>query len=135
LFVMANPMMEEELSAMWGRFSLNEEEDSGVSLVADEIEPMVNRGRVCLVGKLMAERIVPKEFFKALLIRAWRPMGTVSFQVLGGNLFIAEFEYEWNKARIMEGRPWLFDGILVSLAEFDGLTPRLLCLLERLLSG
>jgi len=23
----------------------------------------------------------------------------------------------------MEGRPWLFDGNLVSLAEFDGITP------------
>lgn len=34
-----------------------------------------------------------------------------------------EFEYDWDKARIMEGKPWLCDGILVSSAEFDGLTP------------
>jgi hypothetical protein len=28
-----------------------------------------------------------------------------------------------NGTRIMEGRPWLFDGNLVALAEFNGLTP------------
>jgi len=67
------------------------------------------------------DRIVPKEFFKGPLIRAWRPMHAVTFQVIGENMFIAEFE--WDKSRIMEGRPWLFDGNLVSLAEFDGITP------------
>jgi len=115
--------MAEDLQEMWGKFSLNKDENSRVSLEDVEIAPMVHRGKICLVGKIMVDRIVPKEFFRALLIRAWRPMGEVFFKVLGGNRFIAEFEYEWDKSRIMEGRPWLFDGNLISLTEYDGLMP------------
>jgi hypothetical protein len=47
--------MEKELSAMWGKFSTMEDENSGVSLDASEIEPVVHRGKVCLVGKLLAD--------------------------------------------------------------------------------
>lgn len=34
-----------------------------------------------------------------------------------------EFEHEWDKIRVMEGRPWVFEGTLFSVEEFDGLTP------------
>lgn len=108
---------------LWGKFSLREEEQVGVSLATSEIVPLVTRGKDCLVGKLLTKRVVPKEFFRASLLRAWRQSGEVSFNVIGENIFIAKFDHMWDKARIMEGRPWLFDGNLVSLAEFDGLTP------------
>jgi hypothetical protein len=49
-----------------------------------------------------------KEFIRVPMIRAWK---------------IIEFEYVWDKFRVMEGRPWLFDGNLFSLLEFDGFTP------------
>jgi hypothetical protein len=113
---------EEDLTHMWGKFSLMEEENSGVSLETAEIESLVSRGKFCLIGKLLVERVVTKEFYKAPLLRAWRPTGEVFIRVVGENMFVAEFEKEWDKSRIMEGRPWLFDGNLVSLAEFDGLT-------------
>jgi hypothetical protein len=115
--------MEEELSKMQGKFSLREDEHIGVSLETSKIIPTVNRGKACAEGKLVANIIVPKEFYKAPLTRAWRPNGAVTFKVIGENMFIAEFELEWDKMRIMEGRPWLFDGNLVSLKDFDGLTP------------
>lgn len=94
----------------------------GVSLEAPEIESLVKRGRTCIVGKLVADRIIPKEYYKAPLTRIWRPMGEILFNVIGENLFIAEFEYGEDKTWILEGRPWIFYGYLVSLADFDGLT-------------
>lgn len=100
--------MEEYLTVRWGKFSLNKEENDGVSLEVAEIEPMVHRGKVCLIGKLMAERIVPKEYFRVPLLKIWRPVGTVTFQVIGGNMFIAEFAEVGDKIRVMEGRPWIF---------------------------
>jgi hypothetical protein len=57
------------------------------------------------------------------MLRAWKILGSVSFKVLGENLFLIEFEQEWEKLHVMEGRPWLFDGNLVAIAEFDGFTP------------
>jgi len=115
--------MEDELVDMWGKFSLMEEENVGVSVGSHELEPLVSRGEVCGMGKIQSDRVIPKEFFKAPLLRAWRPSGAVSFRVLGENLFLADFENSWDKARILEGRPWLLDGNLISLADFDGITP------------
>ncbi len=96
--------MIEEISAMWGKLSLREEESVGVSLENLEIVPMVDRGRSCLVGKLVADRIIPKEFCKAPLMRAWRLAGSKLFKVIGENMFIVEFKYDWDESRIMEGR-------------------------------
>jgi hypothetical protein len=61
---------------------------------------------------------VPQGSFDSI----WHPMGMVTFNVIGENLFMAEFEYEEDKTRILESRPWIFDGDLVALADFDGLT-------------
>jgi hypothetical protein len=106
--------MAEELSERWGKFSLTEDENEGVSMNISELEPLV---------KLLADCIVPKDYFQAPLLRIWRPVGSVSFQVISGNKFIADFEEEGDKKRILEGRPWIFDGNLVALKEFDWLTP------------
>jgi hypothetical protein len=43
--------------------------------------------------------------------------------MLGDNLFLMEFENSWEKINILEGRPWLFDGNLLAVMPFDGLTP------------
>jgi hypothetical protein len=53
--------MAEDLQEMWGKFSLNKDENSRVSLEDVEIAPMVHRGKICLVGKIMVDRIVPKD--------------------------------------------------------------------------
>lgn len=45
------------------------------------------------------------------------------FRVLGENLFIIEFDNAWDKSRVLEGRPWIFEGHLFSVKDFNGLTP------------
>jgi hypothetical protein len=102
---MESNLREEDLTHMWGKFSLLEEENSSVSLEMSEIEPLVSRGKHCLIGKLLADRVVPKEFFKTPFLRAWHPSGEVFFRVVGENMFVAEFENEWDKSRIIERRP------------------------------
>jgi hypothetical protein len=67
---MESNQWEEDLTHMWGKLSLLEEENSGVSLETSEIESLVSRGKHCLIGKLIADKVVPKEFFKAPLLRA-----------------------------------------------------------------
>jgi hypothetical protein len=115
--------MTEDMSRLWERFNLMEEEDEEVVALEVEVEPMVNRGNTCVVGKLLADRSVGKEVIKTPLLRAWQPMKGVIFKTLGTNLYLIDFEDECDKIRVMEGRPWTFDGNLVSLADFDGLKP------------
>jgi hypothetical protein len=115
--------MAKDMSKLWEKFNLTQEENEELVVPEAEVEPMVDRGNACVVGKLLADRTVGKEIIKTPLIWAWQPIGKVSFKTLGTNLFLIEFENEWDKSRIMEGRPWTFDGSLVSLVDYDGLTP------------
>jgi hypothetical protein len=76
-----------------------------------------------MVGKLLMERPISKEILKTPMILAWKPTRRVSFKTLGPNLFIIDFENWWDKDRILEAHPWMFDGSLFSVVDFDGLTP------------
>ena len=44
------------------------------------------------------------------------------FQNVGTQSLSHDFENWWDKDRILEGRPWTFDGYLLSLVDFDGVT-------------
>jgi hypothetical protein len=67
--------------------------------------------------------MVSKEKIRSKLIRGWRPTGTTSFKILGDNLFLVEFQYSWDKIRVLEGRPWVFERSLFAIEDFDGVTP------------
>lgn len=75
------------------------------------------------MGKLLSNRVIGKNTIRATLIRGWKPSGSLSFKVLGDNLFLLDFEHEWDKLRVLEGRPWVFEGNLFSIEDFDGPTP------------
>lgn len=76
-----------------------------------------------MVGKLIAKRMVSKETIKATLLKGWKPLGTLSFKVLGENLFLIDFKNERDKTQVLEGRPWVFEGSLFSVVDYDGFTP------------
>lgn len=114
--------MAEDLTRLWGNLSLDEGEIEEVEIQPRSVEGVVSRGKSCLVGKLLSDRYVGKDIIKRKLIKGWRPSGHLAFKVLGENLFLLEFENEWDKIRVLEGRPWIFEGILFSVEDFDGLS-------------
>jgi hypothetical protein len=87
-----------------------------------EVKRVVTRGQSCIVGKLVSERMVSKETIKTTLMRWWRLTGTFTFKIMGGNLFLIEFELARNKARVLVGRPWVFEDNLFLVEDFDGRT-------------
>jgi hypothetical protein len=113
----------EELTRQWGRLTLREDENPGIVIKPQTFSPLIQRGQSCMVGKLLSERTITKEVLKIPMVRAWKPTGSVTFRTLGPNLFVIDFQKWWDKDRILEGRPWTFDGDLFSLLDFDGLTP------------
>jgi hypothetical protein len=111
--------MEGELTHLWGSLSLRDDESFEVDIEETEMAPLMVRGAVCLVRKLLADWNVGNEVIKTPLIRSWQPSGWVTFKMLGINTYLIEFEKECDKIRIIERRPWTFDGHLVSLVEYD----------------
>ncbi len=111
--------MAEDLSNLRRNFSLSEEESLVVEAMVQGLPDAVNRGRACLVGKLIADHIIDKDAIKPTLIRCWRPSRNTMFKALGDNIFLVEFENVWDKSRVLEGRPWIFEGNLFSVEDFN----------------
>lgn len=107
--------MEETLEDLCGRISLSESEKEGISITEGEIAVLRKKGSRCLVGRLITEKKINKEAFRSLLTRLWRIGGQVTFQEVQENLWIFEFSNLYDKRRVMEGRPWLFDRYILVL--------------------
>jgi hypothetical protein len=73
-----------------------------------EVKGVIQRGKTCIVGKLLFDRIVSKETIKSTLLCWGKLLASFTFKILGGNLFLIEFEVAYDKARVLEGRPWVF---------------------------
>jgi hypothetical protein len=54
------------LSERWGKFTLDDDESMGVALDGEDIAPLVQKGKECPMGKLLANRIVPRLTFELL---------------------------------------------------------------------
>jgi hypothetical protein len=91
--------MEEELARKWGNLALNEEENEGISVASEELDYMIGRGSLCLIGKVLVDRFVPKDSIRGPLMRAWNPAGEVSFKVIGGNMIL-----NWQRIRVESWR-------------------------------
>jgi hypothetical protein len=112
--------MEDDLSQMWKKLSLTEEESLELDTPAEETIGSFTRGQYCVLGKLIADHWVSMETIKDYMSRWWKLTGKLSFQVLGENLFLLEFTDLTDKKRILEGRPWVFEGSLFNIEDFDG---------------
>jgi hypothetical protein len=84
--------MADDLSRLWGNFSLGDDEIKGVKIQEDVVENVASQGQLCLVGRLMSNRTISKETVQSKLIQWWRPTSFLSFKVVGCNLFLIEFE-------------------------------------------
>ncbi|XP_059458425.1 uncharacterized protein LOC132188022 [Corylus avellana] len=115
--------MADELIRKWGNFSLSEEESVGVEAIDSVVEVLESRSQSWLVGKLIADKIIGKDYIHSTLIKGWKPTGSLHFKVLGENLFLLDFQHSWNRSRVLEGQPWIFEGQLFLVEELDGLTP------------
>jgi hypothetical protein len=104
-----------------GKLSLDEGETTKLEIQPQTVKGIVSRGKHCLVGKLLSEWYVGKDIIKRELIKGWCPTRHLFFKVLGENLFILKFENEWDKIRVLEGKPWIFEGTLFSVEDFNGL--------------
>lgn len=67
--------MAEDLSKLWSKFSLFAEESAEVEIQEEALEEITTRGHLCLVGILLADRMVPKEVIKSTMRRVWKLMG------------------------------------------------------------
>jgi hypothetical protein len=83
--------MADYLTSMWGKFTLTEEEEVVEEIPEEEISKIGVNGLTCLVGKLMANRIIGRDTIRTKMVRGWKPTKNVAFKTLGENVFLITF--------------------------------------------
>ncbi|XP_059451257.1 uncharacterized protein LOC132182033 [Corylus avellana] len=112
--------MAEDLPQLWEKFTLTEDEDLEFEIPREKFQELASRGQACIVGKLLTDRLVSKEIVKDSLSRWWKPMGGLSFKVIGDNLFLIDFTNKEGKERVLASTPWVFERSLFLIKDFDG---------------
>lgn len=110
------------LEDKWKDFKLTETEEEEIkvneTLLADETK----RGEFCLIGKLVADKIINKEVIRTTMSKARKTTKGFTIYNMKPNLFIFSFGTVEDKRRMLNGKPWLFDANLLVLHTFDGHT-------------
>ncbi|KAK1632825.1 hypothetical protein QYE76_007140 [Lolium multiflorum] len=103
---------------MMGRLKLTAKE-AQVFVLDDSSRDVFNGPEWALVGKVMAPNTLHVDTIKAALKAAWGNPKGMSVRSMGPNLFLAEFESEADKRRVINGSLWLMRKNAILLKEFD----------------
>ena len=112
--------MAEELEVLWQKLRVTEEEERSVSLGRDCTKAAKERGKNCLVMKVLSRRGVMLDALRKNFRMLWKPNKSMGISVIGDEMFLVEFEDDRDKRRVLEMRPWHYEKQLVLLQEFDG---------------
>ena len=112
--------MVEELKMLWQKLKETEEEKVSITLGDECTRVAYERGKNCLVMKVLSRKGIMLEVLRKNIRMLWKPNKSLQLSVIGEELFLAEFEDEWDKRRVMDMRPWHYEKQLVLLQEFEG---------------
>lgn len=104
--IVSNLRIDEEEAQILDLDALNTNSDVGVSLL--------------LMGCLLTERSYNVEAFKRTITSIWAPVHGLVIRVLSPNLYAFQFFHWRDVKKVLDGRPWCFDNMLILLKEANG---------------
>ncbi|XP_042939372.1 uncharacterized protein LOC122274396 [Carya illinoinensis] len=116
-------MEEEKLAKLWEGLILTEVEEEPITVAAQDIMAATQRGKNCLLAKVITERYFNNEALRSTMTQVWRNEGGMTFTEIGENSFMLECEKEIDKQKILQGRPWNFDRNLIGIQDIDSSLP------------
>ncbi|XP_030936731.1 uncharacterized protein At4g02000-like [Quercus lobata] len=112
--------MAEELEFLWQKLKVTEEEEKSVNLGRECSKAANERGKNCLVMKVLSRRGVILDAPRKNVRMLWKPNKSISILVIEEEMFLVEFDDERDKRRVLEMSPWHYEKQLVLLQDFDG---------------
>ena len=111
--------MAEEITDFVANLRIDEEEEQIIDF--DFLNPSnENHISLLLIGRLLTECSYNIDAFKRTITTVWAPQHGLVIRTLKPNLYAFQF-YHWrDMAKVMEGRPWCFDNMIVLLKEAEG---------------
>ncbi|CAK9157161.1 unnamed protein product [Ilex paraguariensis] len=93
--------MDEEMQQLWSNFTLGEEESLGVHLLDQGDGELGEKGKLCIFGKVLSDKLYNKVAFKSMMKKVWNNI-KVEFIEVGDNLFLIQFSNMLDKNRVLE---------------------------------
>ncbi|KAL5772027.1 hypothetical protein ACOSQ2_011951 [Xanthoceras sorbifolium] len=93
----------EEIARRCANLSLSERDVPVARVGANLQEKGKKELSMALIGKLITNKEVHKESFKAAIASIWKTRKGVVTESLGTNLFIFTFKCLWDRKRVLEG--------------------------------
>ena len=101
--------MAEELETLWLKLKVTEEEEVSISLGGECTRAANERGKNCLVVRVLSRRGIMLDALRKNIRMLWKPNKSLQLLVIEEELFLAEFEDAKDKKRVMEMRPWHYE--------------------------
>lgn len=101
--------MAEELETLWQKLRVTEEEEVSISLGGECTRAANERGRNCLVMKVLSRKGIMLEALRKNIRMLRKPNKSLQLLVIEEELFLVQFEDERDKRRVMEMRPWHYE--------------------------
>lgn len=101
--------MEYDIVKRLQSFNLLEEEARGIQLELRDIQISYEECRRSLIGKVFGNKATNFIGLRNTLSGIWNTSKPFKIWELGNNLFQFTFELEYDKQKIFNGKPWVFD--------------------------
>ncbi|CAI9757817.1 unnamed protein product [Fraxinus pennsylvanica] len=111
--------MARDLSSLFTRLRLTEKEAQVLEVVEAVDGLLVEKRAKCLAFRVLAEPEVNKGALKTTMLQIWQLEGKAVIKEIGRNTFLLELIRVSDKKRILSGRPWSFDKILLCLHDCE----------------
>lgn len=80
-----------------------------ICVEASSLEEVVDRGKNCLLIKLLTSRLYNHEAFKNTMHKIWKPVKPIKFHETGAGMMLVEFDDKLDKDWVLQNAPWNFD--------------------------
>lgn len=97
--------MEEQVSNLFGKMKLTTKEKETLVLEDNEDSDLCVANHA-VIGKVLAPNLLHLQTIIAAMRPAWGNPRGLDMRMVGDNMFIAEFESELDKRRVLDGSPW-----------------------------
>ena len=101
--------MAEELEVLWQKLRVTEEEEESVKLGRDCTKATKERGKNCLVMKVLSHRGVMINALRKNFRMLWKPNKSMRISVIEDEMFLVEFDDDQDKRRVLKMSPWHYE--------------------------
>ncbi|XP_074378017.1 uncharacterized protein LOC141719538 [Apium graveolens] len=116
-----------EMEESFSRFSIEDEEQGG--LTYEENTPVISEidTRWCLVGRFLTDSAIDFQAMQHKMASLWHPGKGMYVKQLEANRFLFQFYHEIDIKRVCDGSPWTFGRFhLVFERLHEGMDPRIM---------